>query len=91
VGVSVQAGSLEADHRWLFAESPSRFVVAADPANAGPIEDRARAAGVPVATLGRAGGDRLALGDLVDVPLSVAVDAWKGRLPELLGQGTTQG
>jgi phosphoribosylformylglycinamidine synthase len=91
VGVSVQAVSLEADHRWLFAESPSRFVVAADPANAGRIEDLARAAGVPVATLGRAGGDRLTIGDLVDMPLSVAVDAWKGRLPQLLGQGTTQG
>jgi hypothetical protein len=46
---------------------------------------------VPVSVLGQAGGDHITIGELVDVPLSVAVDAWKGRLPELLGQGTTQG
>jgi phosphoribosylformylglycinamidine synthase len=80
-----------ADHRWLFAESPSRFVAAADPAGVAAVESRCRAAGVPVARLGRAGGDRLTFGDLVDLPLPAAVAAWKGRLPELLGQGTTQG
>jgi phosphoribosylformylglycinamidine synthase len=90
IGVSVQPPA-GADHRWLFAESPSRFVVAADRARVESITSRCAGAGVPVATLGQAGGDRITIGDLVDVPLAVAIDAWKGRLPELLGQGTTQG
>jgi hypothetical protein len=55
------------------------------------IERRAAEAGVPVSAIGRAGGDRITLGTLVDVDLATAVDAWRGRLPELLGQGTTQG
>jgi phosphoribosylformylglycinamidine synthase len=80
-----------ADHRWLFAESPSRFVLCVTAGQHDEVARRCAAAGVPVASLGRAGGDRITIGDLVDVPLSVAIAAWKGRLPELLGQGTTQG
>jgi phosphoribosylformylglycinamidine synthase len=91
VGATVLLPEGPDQHRWLFAESPSRFVVAVDAAQAEPVGDRCRDAGVPVHLLGRAGGDRLTIGDLVDVPLAVAVDAWKGRLPALLGQGTTQG
>ncbi|HYZ99423.1 MAG TPA: phosphoribosylformylglycinamidine synthase subunit PurL, partial [Acidimicrobiales bacterium] len=47
-----------ADHRWLFGESPGRFVLAVDPAALGEIRRRARAGGVPAAVVGDAGGDR---------------------------------
>jgi phosphoribosylformylglycinamidine synthase len=92
VGVTVQPPA-GADHRWLFAESPGRFVLCV---NDGQHEQVARrcadaAVGIELTTLGTAGGDRITIGDLVDLPLAAAVDAWKGRLPELLGQGTTQG
>jgi phosphoribosylformylglycinamidine synthase len=80
-----------AGHRWLFAESPSRFVLAVDPAALGEVQRRHRAAGVPAAVVGDAGGERLIVEGLVDVALADAVAAWKGRLPELLGHGTTQG
>jgi hypothetical protein len=46
---------------------------------------------VPAAVVGDAGGDRLRVEGLVDVALADAAAAWKGRLPELLGHGTTQG
>jgi phosphoribosylformylglycinamidine synthase subunit PurL len=78
-------------HRWLFGESPSRFVLAVDPAAIGEVQRRATAAGVAAVTVGDAGGDRLTVEGQVDVPLADAVAAWKGRLPELLGHGTTQG
>jgi phosphoribosylformylglycinamidine synthase subunit PurL len=78
-------------HRWLFGESPSRFVLAVDPAAVGEVQRRATAAGVAAVTVGDAGGDRLTVEGQVDVPLADAVAAWKGRLPELLGHGTTQG
>ena len=90
VGVEVQP-PVGADHRWLFAESPSRFVLCVDAADAGAVEARCSAAGVPVTVLGKAGGSHIAIGRLVDVPLAVAVDSWRRRLPDLLGQGTTQG
>jgi phosphoribosylformylglycinamidine synthase len=90
VGVEVTPPA-GADHRWLFAESPSRFVVVAEPGQVAEIERRCAESAVPVATLGQCGGDRIVIGDLVDLDLTTAVDAWRGRLPELLGQGTTQG
>jgi phosphoribosylformylglycinamidine synthase II len=84
-------GSGGGNHRWLFAESPSRFVLAVDPAALGEVQRRYAAASVPGAVVGEAGGDRLTVEGLVDVPLADAVAAWRGRLPELLGHGTTQG
>jgi phosphoribosylformylglycinamidine synthase len=80
-----------ADHRWLFAESPSRFVLAVDPAALSEVHRRHATAGVPAEVVGDAGGDRLSVGGLVDLPLAEAATAWRGRLPGLLGQGTTQG
>ncbi|HMG44903.1 MAG TPA: phosphoribosylformylglycinamidine synthase subunit PurL [Acidimicrobiales bacterium] len=90
VGVEVQPPD-GADHRWLFGESPSRFVLCVDAADAGAVEARCSAAGVPVTVLGKAGGSHIAIGRLVDVPLAEAVRSWRRRLPDLLGQGTTQG
>jgi phosphoribosylformylglycinamidine synthase subunit PurL len=79
------------DHRWMFGESPSRFVAAVDPAALAELQRRCRAAGVDAVVVGDAGGDRLAVEGLVDVALADAVAAWRGRLPQLLGHGTTQG
>ncbi len=95
VGASVRAPE-GADHRWLFGESPSRFVLSVDPAAIGELHRRHVAADVPAAIVGEAGGDTLTIDGLaggVNVDLAVAdvVAAWRGRLPALLGQGTTQG
>ena len=67
----------------LFTELPSRFVVAT------PVPDelcaRATALGIPAAVLGRAGGDRFALGGLVDLPLEALREAEEGNLARVLG------
>jgi phosphoribosylformylglycinamidine synthase II len=67
----------------LFTELPSRFVVATTM----PDDLRARAddLGFPFSVLGRAGGDRFALGDLVDLPLTSLGEAHEGNLARLLG------
>jgi phosphoribosylformylglycinamidine synthase len=85
-----------ADHRWLFGESPSRFVLSVDPAAIGEVHRRHVAADVPATLLGEAGGDRLAIEGLagganVDLAVADVIAAWQGRLPNLLGHGTTQG
>jgi phosphoribosylformylglycinamidine synthase len=80
-----------ADPRWLFAEAPGRFVLSIDPAAVGEVQRRQGAAGVHGTVIGEAGGDRLTVEGVVDLALADAVSAWRGRLPELLGHGTTQG
>jgi phosphoribosylformylglycinamidine synthase len=95
VGATVRAPD-GADHRWLFGESPSRFVLSVDPAAVGELHRRHTAAGVPAGIVGEAGGDRLAIAGLaggadVDLPVADVTTAWRGALPSLLGHGTTQG
>jgi phosphoribosylformylglycinamidine synthase II len=88
VGVDVQPSD-EVDHVWLFAESPGRFVLCVDDDALDEVERRcARDAGVPGQVVGSAGGDRITIGKLVDLSLDEAIDAWRRRLPDLLGQGT---
>ncbi len=85
VGVVVEA--TDADHTWLFAESPSRAVVCVAPGDEVAVTSAARRAGVPVADVGRAGGDRLVVPGLVDVALSTALTAWRDRLPSAIDAG----
>ena len=67
----------------LFTELPSRFIVATpDPDE---LCARAAAAGIPAAVLGRAGGDRFSLGDLVDLPVRAVGDAEDLNLARALG------
>jgi phosphoribosylformylglycinamidine synthase len=67
----------------LFTELPSRFLVA----TARPDELCAAAAdaGVGATVLGRAAGDRLVLGDAVDLPLDAVREAYEGNLTRALG------
>src|SRR5690606_36890082 len=77
------------DHAALFGESVGRVVVAVDPELGTQVLDRCEAAGVPTVRLGVAGGDRLVVKDLVDVSLAEAQQAWRSRLPDALGSGST--
>ena len=91
VGFDVMPADGVVPHAWLFAESPSRFVLAVDPAAVGEVQRRQGAAGADGTVVGRAFGDRLVVEGVLDVPLAEAVASWQGRLPEALGHGTTQG
>jgi len=72
-------------HAGLFAESPSRVVVCvAGDAEAADVAARAADVGIGVSALGTVGGDHLVLDDLVDLPLSVVVEAWRGAIPAAL-------
>jgi phosphoribosylformylglycinamidine synthase len=67
----------------LFTELPSRFVVAtADPDELCRL---AAARGIPAAVLGPAGGARLTLGSLVDLPVDALREAHEGNLALALG------
>lgn len=80
-----------ADAAELFAESPSRVVVCVAPELLQNVLNVCEHAGVPTARIGVAGGDRLTVKGLFDLGLAEATSAWRDRLPDALGAGTTQG
>ncbi len=68
----------------LFGESQSRIVVSLPERNLAAVNAAAAARGVPCVVIGRVGGDDLALGDAVRVPLAQARRAWQNGIPEAL-------
>jgi phosphoribosylformylglycinamidine synthase len=74
----------------LFAESPSRVVVCVEPDLLTTVENVCADAGVPVSRIGVAGGERISVKGLLDVPLADATAAWSDRIPAALGAGTAQ-
>jgi phosphoribosylformylglycinamidine synthase len=77
-------------HVALFAETPGAVLAAVAPGDVDALVADAKAAGVPALVVGDAGGDRLVIGDLVDVAVADAHAAWRDRLPDALGSGTAQ-
>src|SRR3546814_13376423 len=59
IGAILEPDAGIALHAWAFGEDQARYVVTS--ANGADISEAARAAGVPVAVIGRTGGDSLAL------------------------------
>jgi phosphoribosylformylglycinamidine synthase len=80
------AGEPFASHARLFSEAPSRVVVCVDADGVGDVVGRARGAGVVATVLGTAGGDRVVLGQLVDVSVAAARDAWRDAIPLAVAQ-----
>jgi phosphoribosylformylglycinamidine synthase subunit PurL len=76
-GVGLEARELRAQGRadvYLFGEAQSRIVVAVDPKSYSEFAGAAQKHGVPVMQLGIAGGNRLRIGNLIDLD----VDALRG-------------
>ncbi len=89
-GVGAQVARI-ADHGALFGESVGRVIVCVAPEDGPEVLARCEAAGVPTTRLGVAGGDRLSVKGLFDVALADVTSAWRDRLPDALGSGSTQG
>jgi phosphoribosylformylglycinamidine synthase len=79
-----QPGALAA----LVSESPSRVLLAVPPEAASELGTLAAGAAVPATRLGVAGGDRLVVGAVVDLPLAQLRDAYESALPRALGDST---
>ena len=77
------------DHRALFGEGPSRVLCCVDPERLTEVLAAAEAAGVPTTRIGLATGDRLIVKGLLNVAVDEVAHAYRDRLPEALGAGTT--
>jgi phosphoribosylformylglycinamidine synthase len=89
MGASIgTAGSGDAIAFW-FGEDQARYVIAAPFAEADKIIEEARAAFIPVAALGKTGGDRLVLDDRDSISIAELAAVHEGWLPAYMaGQDT---
>jgi phosphoribosylformylglycinamidine synthase subunit PurL len=87
-GVGAEILAEGADHRFLFAESVSTVIACVAEDDLAAVT-AASTAEVSVEVLGRAGGERLRIGDVVDVAVAEVVRAWRSRIPDALGSGTS--
>ena len=76
-------GNFEVEDRWdaaLFGEVQSRIVVSVPPDLVPALKEICEAEEVPFVEIGRTGGDSLRIGELIDLPLDRADDAWRNAL-----------
>jgi phosphoribosylformylglycinamidine synthase II len=85
-GVVVSSTGSSAD---FFDETPSRVVVAVAEGDVAAVVERCRGSNVPIEWLGAGGGERIVIGELVDVALAVARSRWASRLPSAFGTAVT--
>ncbi|MEX2659346.1 MAG: phosphoribosylformylglycinamidine synthase subunit PurL [Acidimicrobiales bacterium] len=89
-GVGATVAGLDG-HGELFAEGPSRVVLCVAADQVSEVERRGLEAGVGVAVLGEAGGDRLVVDDMVDLAVGDIATAWRGPLPDAFAHGVVSG
>ena len=65
---------------WLFNEAQSRIVVSVRSEQLPALAEIARAHQVDLTVLGAAGGQRLVIGDWLELPIAEIAAAWQGGL-----------
>ncbi len=72
----------------LFGESQSRVIISCDPQKVSFIRELCSRLSLPMAEIGRVGGDRLKINSLIDLPLSELDDYWYNALPHMMQEIT---
>jgi phosphoribosylformylglycinamidine synthase II len=81
--INLDPGDLRPD-ALLFGETASRIIISSPPDKEHRIMSIASRHGVPVCRIGRVGGQRLAINDLIDLPLSTLESAYYDSLRALV-------
>ena len=81
------SGEIGVEGRWdavLFGERQSRIVVSVAPGDVEGVRKMAEESGVMVTGLGVVGGDRLTIGNYIDLPLKEIERVWKNGLSDAM-------
>jgi phosphoribosylformylglycinamidine synthase subunit PurL len=68
----------------LVSESPSRVLLALEPAHAAEVAALAAGSGVPARRIGATGGDRLTVAGVLDLDLGTLRECYEGAIPDAL-------
>jgi phosphoribosylformylglycinamidine synthase len=83
VNVNIEGGELRTD-ALLFGESASRIIFSAAPDSHSRIEEIAGKFNIPIRKIGRVGGDRFIINDLIDLPLGDMEPAYYESLKSMV-------
>jgi phosphoribosylformylglycinamidine synthase len=81
------AGGETPNAAWLFGEDQGRYLLAASAQNAPALLERARAAGVPAAAIGRVGGASLTLAPGEAISVAELIEINESWLPRYMAAG----
>jgi phosphoribosylformylglycinamidine synthase len=68
---------------WLFSESSARAVISVTPSREAEFAALCAEHGVPATTLGRTGGDSLAVADTFTIQVTELTEVWTSPLPAI--------
>ena len=72
----------------LFGESQSRVIISCDPEKVSFFRELCSRMSLPVAEIGRVGGDKLKINGLIDISLRQLDDVWYNALPRMMQEIT---
>jgi len=72
----------------LFGETQSRIIISCSPEKVSFIRELCSRLSLPCAEIGRVGGDRLVINDLIDIPLAELSEIWYNALPRMMQEIT---
>ncbi len=88
LGASINAQKGKIHHletnEWLFSESQSRMLVSLPEKSMFLLDRVAHSHGVPLMYIGRVGGDKLVIDDILKIPVEEMTQAWRGSLKCLI-------
>ncbi len=84
IGVKVQIPIDMREDAVLFSESQSRAIVTLDESNLNSLREIANEAGLKTEVIGKVGGDKIYIEDLVDISLNEAFSAWDTGFEKIL-------
>jgi phosphoribosylformylglycinamidine synthase II len=76
VGATIELSRAVRDDALLFSESQARAIISLDNKNTGILKKITESNNVPMIIIGRVGGTRLIIKDLIDIPITEAWRAW---------------
>jgi phosphoribosylformylglycinamidine synthase len=82
--IAVPAEAAARPHAYLFGEDQARYLVTSRPGDLSKVEERARAAGVTVAEIGRVGGDSVEVAGLLAVAIAKLRAAHENWFPAFM-------